>query len=113
MSMLNIRISTYGSSRSIRRAASNTLRRGNLIVHYHNLWPHLGGASDRFLPIGGSSTNFPPVRRDGSGKVDPNHGVMIGNDDTGDAIRCHALNGKTEFAGERLRRILKSLSGGC
>jgi hypothetical protein len=58
---------------------------------------------------GGSGANFPPLRSDESGKTDADDGVIIGNDDTGDAIRYHVLNGKKEFACERLRRIAKKI----
>jgi hypothetical protein len=37
--------------------------------------------------------------------------VIIGDDDTGDAIRCHALNGDTGSAGEGLPESLKKIVG--
>jgi hypothetical protein len=81
---LNMRISPCGSSRSIRRAASNPFRRG---ISQFSTTPHLGGASDRFLAIGGGGANFPPVRSDEGGKADADDGVIIGDDDTRDANR--------------------------
>jgi hypothetical protein len=43
------------------------------------------------------------LRRDESGNADADDRVIIGDNDTGDAIRYHAPNGDTEFAGEGLR----------
>jgi hypothetical protein len=74
------------------------------LARWPALFSHCGCACDRFLAVSGSGANFPPLRSDDSAKADADDGVIIGNDDTRDAIRCYALKGKTEFAGERLRQ---------
>jgi hypothetical protein len=48
------------------------------------------------------------LRRDESGNADADDGVIIGDDDTGNAIRYHALNGDTEFPDAGLPESLKT-----
>jgi hypothetical protein len=50
------------------------------------------------------------LRRDESGNTDADDGMIVGDDNTGDAIRCHAADGNTESAGEGLPESLKKLS---
>jgi hypothetical protein len=72
--------------------------------------PHLGGVSHRFLAVGGSTANFPPLRSDETGTTEADDGMIIGDDDTREASPCHALHGNTDLPCEGLSESLKKSS---